>query len=66
MLSLCVTFMVYKKQPQPRKSLLYYLVLNRNNCVVKLFILCLLLLGKLSRHEDPKYILVPFFVCFLS
>ena len=52
MLSLFILFMVYSKRLHSRKTLLYYVVLNRNNCVVKnLFIICLLFLGGWPRHE---------------
>ena len=48
----CIPFMVWRKRPQLRKPLLYYLVLNRNNYVVKnIFIVCLFFLGGWPRHE---------------
>ena len=51
-LSSCITFMIYRKWPQSRKLLLYYVVLKRNNCVVKnIFIACLLLLREWTRPE---------------
>ena len=50
--------------PQLIKPLLYYVVLNRNNCVVKnLFIVCLLLLGERPCHEYLLHVFNNLYVC---
>ena len=39
-LSSCIPFMVDRKWPQSRKYLLYYVEINKNNCIVKIFLSC--------------------------
>ena len=54
-LSSCIPFMVDRKWPQSRKYLLYYVEINKNNCIVKnLFIVFLLSLGGWPHHESLK------------